>query len=152
MGTAIVAAAAAILGALVAGLQQERRDRAAHRQQAEQQHREALAAALQELLKAATRNRQRQYAKHDDRRKGHPDTREDRDARYEARSRLTDALGVLVGLTTDGRLLESARCLVDTSIAVGEPMAATHDEIGDRARVAHGAMLRAITRHNQQPA
>lgn len=148
MGTAIVAAAAAILGALVAGLQQERRDRAARRQQAEEQRREALAAALQELLKAATRQRQRQYAKHADRREGRPDTREDRDARYEARSRLTDALGVLVGLTTDGRLLESARYLVDTSIAVADLTTATHDRVRDEARVAHGAMLRAITRHN----
>ena len=86
--------------------------------------------------------------KHDDRREGRPDTREDRDARYEAHSRLTDALGVLVGLTTDARLLESARRLVDTSIAVGGLTTATHDAVRDQARIAHGAMLRAITQHN----
>lgn len=148
MGTAIVAAAAAILGALVTGLQQELRDRLARRQQAEQQQREALAAVLQELLTAATRNRQRQYAKHDDRREGRPDTRAERDARYEARSRLSDAHGALVGLTTDGRLLESASRLVTTSLAVGERAAAANPEIGNQARIAHGAMLRAITHYN----
>lgn len=148
MGAAIVAAAAAILGALIAGLQQERRDRAARREEAERQRKAALAAALQELLKAATWNRQRQYAKHDDRREGRDDTREERDIRYAAHSRLTDALGALVGLTTDERLLDSARCLVDTSLAIASPAAARDDQIGDRARIAHGAMLRAITRHN----
>ncbi|WP_282790888.1 hypothetical protein [Streptomyces sp. CC224B] len=137
MASAIVAAAAALAGVLVTqvtGLLQGRRERA-------EWWRERLLDALSDLLAAGVDHRRHQYLKIAARREGLPDTRETREARYEARSSVTRAMAAVQIATRDREVLDLAHRLVDASFALGDAADSDVDAVGDAARDAHNELL-----------
>lgn len=136
MAAAIVAAAAALAGVLltqVTGLVESRREKTAW-------WRERLLEALAELLAAAVDHRRHQYLKIAARREGSSDTRETREARYEARSDVTKAMAAVQIATRDPEILRLAHQAVDTSFALGDAPDDEVDTAGDTARDAHNQL------------
>ncbi|MEV7170436.1 hypothetical protein AB0O18_12130 [Streptomyces sp. NPDC093224] len=116
MATAIIAAAAALLGAVVAGLMQYLIHRALR---SERRHQVAVE-ALASLLGAATDFRAHQYLKQTMRERGLNEPLEARATRYEVRAKVTKAM-VAVRLTvSDPQILGLADVLLTTTFRLGD--------------------------------
>ncbi|MEV6396183.1 hypothetical protein AB0M39_15640 [Streptomyces sp. NPDC051907] len=116
MATAIIAAAAALLGAVVAGLMQY----LIHRTLRRERRRQDAVEALSSLLGAATDYRAHQYLKQTMRELGLDEPLEARAMRYEVRAKVTKAM-VAVRLTvSDQRILDLADVLLTTSFTLGD--------------------------------
>lgn len=133
MGTTIIAALAALAGAFgTSALQYVTTTR--------QQRRQALAAAVRELLAAIVRHREHQWLKIAARREGVRDADGAREARYAARSAVTSAMDALHMATRDGGLLGTAQEAVDAAMALGDTPEEGLDAARLRAQKAHTAL------------
>ncbi|MDT0270038.1 hypothetical protein RM844_27535 [Streptomyces sp. DSM 44915] len=133
----LLAVLGTLAGATVTGLLQHFNSSRADRRQRESQRRAALLEALVELQGAIVGHREQQYLKISDRRAGVPDTREAREARYAARTRLTGALDRLHLLTDDPELLAAAQEARNAAVALGDAPLSQTDQVGQRARETH---------------
>ncbi|MEW2393045.1 hypothetical protein AB0933_32260 [Streptomyces venezuelae] len=143
MGTAIVAAVAALAGVLVQALIGDRQVRAERR-------RTEFVTTVRGVLEAFVAFRGEQYLKIVARREGRSDSDESRRARYAARSALTIAIDGLYTATDDRQLLAAAEKARELSLALGDaaPRHGEVDEaavarIGQQAREAHTALRQA---------
>ncbi|MFJ9729292.1 hypothetical protein ACIRP3_41775 [Streptomyces sp. NPDC101209] len=116
MATAIIAAAAALLGTVVAGLMQILMHSTLRR---EERHHAAVE-ALASLMGAATDYRAHQYLKQTVRERGLDEPLETRVARYETRAKVTKAMVAVQLTVTDQRILRLADDLLTTSFALGD--------------------------------
>jgi hypothetical protein len=143
VGTAIVGAAAALAGALVAGLVQY----GLHLVGRREWQREAVAAAIAGVLGTSRKHRGKQYLKHVARRDGLPDTLEAREARYDAQSAMQDAMDVVITDVPDAELRRLARDLVGASLALGDCDPVDLDTVGDLARDTADALRTALAQY-----
>ncbi|MFI6639039.1 hypothetical protein [Streptomyces sp. NPDC050504] len=147
MATAIIAVLGTLLGAVTAGAMQHLITLSARRDR----DRQALSAAVADLLGAATDHRRHQYLKYAVRRPGEPaETFDMRAARWEAKSTMDKAMTALVLATDDPGLLRLAADLVAASCEVGEPAYDDRPAIADasdRTHQAHTAFETAAARH-----
>lgn len=142
MGAAIVAATAALSGVLLTqltGFLSDRREKT-------EWWRERQVEAVAELLSALVDHRRHQYLKIVARREDQADTRETREARYEARSGVAKAMAAVQITTRDPEVLRFARQAVEVSFALGEASDADVDTVGDAARDAHNALQETAAR------
>lgn len=143
--TAIVAVAGTLLGSLLTFLAGDWRARA-------ERSRREFVDAVHAVLGSFVQFRAQQYLKIEDRRQGIADTRETRQARYEARSAFTTAIDQLYTATADQHLLDAVEGARLLAVALGD--AAGPDgvddqavsEIGEQARQAHTALRDAAHR------
>ena len=145
MGSAIIAVIGTLLGALAAAGMQHLATASARRHH----DRQTRAAAIAELLAAATDHRMHQYLKHVARRDGQTDTLETRSARYAARSAMTKALTAVRLSGAPTGITGLAADLVTASTALGEMPSddrAAVDTAGEAARRAHQALETAAVR------
>jgi hypothetical protein len=128
---------AGLLGATLPNLLNDRLNQRA-------EHRKQLAAAILAVLNAAAWTRNKQYLKHVARQAGgQGDSETAREARYDARTALTNAMDALYLYSGDQELLEAAQRLVDACVDLGD--ADSRDETaiavaGLAARQAHTAL------------
>lgn len=150
MAAAIVAAVAALAGVFLQSLIGDRRARL-ERERAE------FVAAANGVLAAFVAFREQQYLKIADRRSGIADTRETRQARYSARSALTNGIDQLHTATADRHLLDLVEEARRVAVALGDaaPADGPIDEtavtqLGEQARQIHTA-LRTAAHHALHP-
>lgn len=148
MGTAIVGAAAVLVGALASGLAQW----AVHLAGRGERRREAAGQALAVLLDKAAGHRGEQYFKQATRADHLPDTAADRRVRYRAHTAMTAAMAHVVCAVPDARLRGLARELVGYSLAVGDCDPVDLDTVGDEARDAHDELQDAMAQYLHGPA
>ncbi|UED85286.1 hypothetical protein [Streptomyces profundus] len=146
MTAAIVAVLGTLAGSGLTGVLAYVTSARVDRRQRAAEHRAALLDALVELHGAIVGHREQQWLKIADRAGGVSDSREAREARYAARTRMTGALDRLHMLTTDTEVLATAQAARDAAVALGDAPVGQVEAAGQRAREAHTRLRQVAAR------
>ncbi|MFD5322032.1 hypothetical protein [Streptomyces sp. NPDC127098] len=152
MWASIVAVLGTLAGTVLGVLSQQLLDRRARAER----HRDELADKVRQLLKAIVLYRELHWLLVADIRDGRAETREDRAARYRARSEVTDARDALALVTTDLDLIERAEAAAWAAIDLSDielgpvtegrfaaDVEAALTGARERTRATHNALVRA---------
>ncbi|MDT0318759.1 hypothetical protein [Streptomyces millisiae] len=159
MWASIVAVLGTLAGTVLGVLSQQHLDRRARAER----HRDELADKVRQLLKAIVLYRELHWLLVADIRDGRAETREDRAARYRARSEVTDARDALALVTTDRDLIERAEAAAWAAIDLSDIELGPVTEGGftpdvetaltaarDRTRATHNALVRAARAYRRR--
>ncbi|WP_181785101.1 hypothetical protein [Streptomyces phytophilus] len=146
MGAAVIAVIGTLAGGIAAGLMQH--VSAVRREDAEraERRRQELAEAAVALIGRLVDHRRHQYLKIAARRDGIVDAPEAREARYEARSAVTQAMTTLRIVTDDRRLLALAEAAINATFALGDASEAELSDVRARSLAAHELLLNATAK------